>query len=168
VTLRRAYSSKVRILVGPPSNQALRVIRSAFFVKPAPHGDRSVTVYAPLLSQLAGWSLHILGRPLRGAPACVDPTPDVALVPASAAADLVPGRECVLVHFAVDVALLHPGPGFDLLELQQDFGDVLSCAHLEPPLLQWWVPTAAQCANPIAPWTQGLRSMSGPWWGCPV
>lgn len=39
--------------MGPPTNQALRVIRSAFFVKPVPPGDRSVTVYAPLLSQLA-------------------------------------------------------------------------------------------------------------------
>lgn len=38
---------------GPPSNQALRIIRSAFFVKSAPPGDRSVTLYAPLLSQLA-------------------------------------------------------------------------------------------------------------------
>lgn len=39
--------------MGPPSNQALRIIRSAFFVKPARLGDRSVTVYAPLPSQLA-------------------------------------------------------------------------------------------------------------------
>ena len=40
-------------MVGPPSNQALRIIRRAFFVKPVLPGDRSVTVYAPLLSQLA-------------------------------------------------------------------------------------------------------------------
>lgn len=51
--LNAGFLEVLWLLVGPPSNQALRIIRSAFFVKPARPGDRSVTVYAPLLSQLA-------------------------------------------------------------------------------------------------------------------
>lgn len=61
-----------------------------------------------------------------------DPALNVALEPVGAAPDFVPLRERPFLHLAVDVALLHPGVDFDLLELQHDFGCALSCAHGGP------------------------------------
>lgn len=124
-----------------------------------------MTVYAPLLSQLAAGrstssGVHcgalLRARIQRLMSLWYQPVPPPTLCL---------GGKVPLSIFALDVALLHPGQGFDLLELQQDFGDALRCAHLGSPLLQWRAPETAQCAHPNVPWSQGLRSLSGPWPG---
>lgn len=58
----------------------------------------------------------------------MNPPLNIARIPARSAADFVPGWERTFFHLAIDVALLHPGLGFNLLELQQDLGD----AQLRP------------------------------------